>query len=216
MPSIYQLKPAFQNLLRPFVRRLYQHGITANQVTLFAMFISLLLAGWLGFIFSKPTQANAFYFLLLPIWMLIRMAFNAIDGMLAREFKQQSKLGAYLNELCDVISDTALYLCFIVLSCISAPLLLCVVFLAILSEYAGVMAPLIGQERRYDGPMGKSDRAFWFSLLAVFYTLSQYFSEHVTFKLQQLMSNGLLAIIALLLMITIYNRIRHAIQITSH
>lgn len=216
MPSIYQLKPVFQNLLRPFVRHLYQHGITANQVTLFAMFISLLLAGWLGFIFSKPTQANAFYFLLLPIWMLIRMAFNAIDGMLAREFKQQSKLGAYLNELCDVISDTALYLCFIVLSCISAPLLLCVVFLAILSEYAGVMAPVIGQERRYDGPMGKSDRAFWFSLLAVFYILSQYFSEHVTFKLQQLMSNGLLAVIALLLMITIYNRIRHAIQITSH
>jgi len=39
MPSIYQLKPAFQNFLRPFVRRLYQHGITANQVTLFAMLI---------------------------------------------------------------------------------------------------------------------------------------------------------------------------------
>lgn len=216
MPSIYQLKPAFQNLLRPIVRSLYRHGITANQVTLFAMLISLLIAAWLGFIFSHSTSANAFYFLLIPLWMLIRMAFNAIDGMLAREFKQQSKLGAYLNELCDVISDTALYLCFIVLSGISAPLLLGVVFLAILSEYAGVMAPVIGQERRYDGPMGKSDRAFWFSLLAIFYTLSQYFSEHVTFKLQELMSNGLLAVIALLLMITIYNRIRHAIQSTSH
>ena len=216
MPSIYQLKPAFQNLLRPIVRRLYRHGITANQVTLFAMLISLLIAAWLGFIFSHSTSANAFYFLLIPLWMLIRMAFNAIDGMLAREFKQQSKLGAYLNELCDVISDTALYLCFIVLSCISAPLLLGVVFLAILSEYAGVMAPVIGQERRYDGPMGKSDRAFWFSLLAIFYTLSQYFSAHLTFKLQQLIGNGLLAVITVLLMITIYNRIRHAIQSTSH
>ncbi len=40
-------------------------------------------------------------------------------------------------------------------------------FFALLSEYAGVMAPLIGQERRYDGPMGKSDRAFWLSLIAV-------------------------------------------------
>ena len=214
MPSIYQLKPAFQNLLRPLVRRLYQHGISANQVTLFAMFISLLIAGALGYIFYAEPTANAAYFLLIPFWMLLRMAFNAIDGMLAREFKQQSKLGAYLNELCDVISDTALYLCFMVMGCIYAPLLFIVVFLAILSEYAGVMAPIVGQERRYDGPMGKSDRAFWFSLLAIFYVLSQSFSEHFTFKLQQLISNGLLAVILLLLFITLYNRIRNAIKIT--
>lgn len=216
MPSIYQLKPAFQNLLRPLVRRLYQLGITANQVTLFAMLISLVLASGLAYLFHTQPMANAVYFLLIPIWMLIRMAFNAIDGMLAREFKQQSQLGAYLNELCDVISDTALYLCFIVLSSISAPLLLCVIFLAILSEYAGVMAPVIGQERRYDGPMGKSDRAFWFSLLAIFYVLSQYFSAHITFKLQELISNGLLAIIMLLLMMTINNRICNAIQNISN
>ena len=44
MPSIYQLKPAFQNLLRPWVKSLYRIGITANQVTLFAMFISLAVA----------------------------------------------------------------------------------------------------------------------------------------------------------------------------
>lgn len=211
MPSIYQLKPAFQNLLRPLVRRLYQHGITANQVTLFAMLISLLIAGYLGWVFNNNPSANAAFFLLIPIWMLIRMAFNAIDGMLAREFKQQSKLGAYLNELCDVISDTALYLCFMVMSCIYAPLLFMVVFLAILTEYAGVMAPIVGQERRYDGPMGKSDRAFWFSLLAIFYVLSQSFSEHLTFQLQQLISNGLLAVILVLLFITLYNRIRNAI-----
>ncbi len=40
------------------------------------------------------------------------MAFNAIDGMLAREHNQQSKLGAFLNELTDVVSDAALYLPF--------------------------------------------------------------------------------------------------------
>ena len=40
------------------------------------------------------------------------MAMNAVDGMLAREFGQQSPLGAYLNELADVVSDTALYLPF--------------------------------------------------------------------------------------------------------
>ena len=64
--------------------------------------------------------------------------------------------------------------------------------------------------------MGKSDRAFWFSVLAVFYVLSQYFSAHITFKLQELISNGLLAIITLLLVITIYNRLRNAIEKTSN
>lgn len=47
MPSIYQLKPAFQNLLRPFVQLLYKSGITANQVTLLAMLISTCLGYFL-------------------------------------------------------------------------------------------------------------------------------------------------------------------------
>ena len=34
-------------------------------------------------------------------------------------------------------------------------------------EMAGVMGPLIGAERRYDGPFGKSDRAVFFGVLAV-------------------------------------------------
>lgn len=40
------------------------------------------------------------------------MGLNAIDVMLAREFGPQSKLGAYLNELCDVAADRGLYLPF--------------------------------------------------------------------------------------------------------
>ena len=39
--------------------------------------------------------------------------------------------------------------------------------LAVLSEMTGVVAVQIGASRRYDGPMGKSDRAFAFGLLAV-------------------------------------------------
>jgi CDP-diacylglycerol---glycerol-3-phosphate 3-phosphatidyltransferase len=86
MPSIYQLKPAFQNLLRPFVQLLYKSGITANQVTLLAMLISTCL----GYFLYQHYLAHPISGLLLlfPLWMLIRMAFNAIDGMLAREFKQ--------------------------------------------------------------------------------------------------------------------------------
>ena len=211
MPSIYQLKPAFQNLLRPFVQWLYAKEITANQVTLLAMFISVVLA--VALYCLHLYQQPLILFLLFPVWMLVRMGFNAIDGMLAREFNQQSKLGAYLNEICDVISDSALYLCFLGLAFINSYLLGLVVFLAILSEYAGVMAPLIGQERRYDGPMGKSDRAFWFSLIAVLISFSPYLIENNYTNSIIYICNGLLIFIAALLVLTIYNRIKNSIQL---
>lgn len=209
MPSIYQLKPAFQNLLRPLVKSLYTIGISANQITLLAMFISLAVASFIYIYFSK--HGIGLLLLIFPLWMLIRMAFNAIDGMLAREFNQQSKLGAFYNELCDVISDTALYFSLICFAFIQAELLLLASFLSILSEYTGVMAPLIGAERRYDGPMGKSDRALAFSLICI--VIAAYSIFDFGLSLLSQICNGILIIIILLLAVTIFNRIKNSIHI---
>lgn len=209
MPSIYQLKPAFQNLLRPLVKSLYTIGISANQITLLAMFISLAVASFIYIYFSK--HGIGLLLLIFPLWMLIRMAFNAIDGMLAREFNQQSKLGAFYNELCDVISDTALYFSLICFAFIQAELLLLASFLSILSEYTGVMAPLIGAERRYDGPMGKSDRALAFSLICI--VIAAYSMFDFGLNLLSQICNGILIIIILLLAVTIFNRIKNSIHI---
>ncbi|MDQ7246438.1 CDP-alcohol phosphatidyltransferase family protein [Dongia sedimenti] len=161
MPSIYQIKPRFQALLRPLVRSLAAGGVTANQVTLAAALLSIaagvVLAVW---------SAQSLVWLLLPVVLFVRMALNAIDGMLAREHGQKSALGAYLNELCDVVSDAALYLPFALVPGVLPTVVIIAVLLAALSEMAGVVAVQVGAERRYDGPMGKSDRAFAFGLLA--------------------------------------------------
>jgi CDP-diacylglycerol--glycerol-3-phosphate 3-phosphatidyltransferase len=160
--TIYQLKPAFQNLLRPLCRTLAGRGITANQVTVAALLMSLLtgLIIWLS--------AGARWSLaLLPPVLLARMALNAVDGMLAREHAMQSALGAILNELGDVLSDAALYLPLAVAPGLAPPLVVLIVLLAAVSEMTGVVAVLVGAQRRYDGPMGKSDRAFAFGLLAL-------------------------------------------------
>ncbi len=167
MISIYQLKPRFQALLRPIVGRLAAAGVTANQVTLAAMLISLALG--LGLFLNA---GNSRAFLLLPLWMFLRMAFNAVDGMLAREFGQQSALGAYFNELSDVVSDAALYLPFVAVApfgwgCVGA-----VIFLSAVSEMAGALGPMVGAPRQYDGPMGKSDRAFLFGALGLWLGLA--------------------------------------------
>lgn len=155
--SIYALKPRFQALLRPLAVILQRGGVTANQVTVAACAVSV----GLGVLLVLNSQVRGL-FLLLPIWFALRMAMNAIDGMLAREFGQKSTLGAYLNELADVISDTALYAPFALLPGSSPWLVGAVVVLAIISELAGVLGATLGAGRRYDGPMGKSDRAFVF------------------------------------------------------
>jgi CDP-diacylglycerol---glycerol-3-phosphate 3-phosphatidyltransferase len=160
--SLYSLKPRFQALLRPRVTRMAGAGWTANQVTLAAAAGSLLVG--LGVALLSDLRI---LFLLLPAWLFVRMALNAIDGMLAREFGQKSLLGAYLNEIADVVSDAALILPFAMLPLFGPLWTGAVIVLAVISEFAGVMGPMVGASRRYDGPLGKSDRAFVFGALGL-------------------------------------------------
>ena len=160
MPTIYDLKPRFQALLRPLADSLAKAGITANGVTLAALGLSLAHGTWLAL-----APDSRWPFLLLPVTLFLRMALNAIDGMMAREHGMKSPEGAVLNELGDVISDAALYLPFALVAGVNAPLVVLVVIAAIIGEMAGALGPLLGATRRYDGPLGKSDRAFAFGLL---------------------------------------------------
>ena len=162
MPSIYELKPRFQSLLRPLVQRLHAAGVTANAVTVAACVVSLALG--LGLFFAPVSRA---VFAWIPLWMFLRMAFNAIDGMLAREHGQKSALGAFLNELTDVAADAALFLPFARVAPLDAFWVGAVIVLAGLSEFAGALGPTVGASRRYDGPLGKSDRAFLFGALGL-------------------------------------------------
>lgn len=202
--SIYQLKPRFQSLLRPMVGRLAHAGVTANQVTVMACLVSVTL-GLALYWLAIPKV----WYALVPLWMLLRMAFNAVDGMLAREHGQQSVLGAYLNELTDVLSDAALYLPFACVRPFDPFWIGVVVLLAALSEMAGMLGGAVGGVRQYDGPMGKSDRAVVFGALGLL----------VAFGAQE---SGLpaawgalawvLPLVALLTAWSIYNRIQSGIQ----
>ena len=162
MPSIYDLKPRFQTLLRPLCSVLANRGITANQITITATLISIVTGAWIALM-----PGALLPLLILPVVLFIRMALNAIDGMLAREFNQMSKLGAILNEMGDVISDAALYLPLALNPLIPGWLVIAIVMLGMMVEMIGVVAIQIGAQRRYDGPFGKSDRAFAFSVLAL-------------------------------------------------
>lgn len=197
MASIYQLKPAFQTMLRPLTHVLARTRITANQITLAALALSCL-AG--GIIATHPDQAAVL--LLLPGTLFVRMALNAIDGMLAREHNMKSPLGAVLNELGDVISDAALYLPLALVPGLSPHLIVGFVVLSICVEMAGVVAVQIGAQRNYAGPMGKSDRAVLLGLIALLIGLG---------VVPSLWSTALLATGLCLSAITIVNRARQAL-----
>ena len=195
--TIYDLKPAFQNLLRPVCNTLAKTGITANQVTVAALLISVVVGAAFAL---NPTARWAA--LLIPVWLFLRMALNAIDGMLAREHHMQSSLGGILNELSDVAADAALYLPFAFVPGIAPELIVITVLLSVFTEMAGVVAVQIGASRRYDGPLGKSDRAFVFGLLGLLLGLGVDPGAWM---------NGALVVVAIITAYTVINRCRKAL-----
>ncbi len=198
MASIYDLKPRFQGLLRPVTQRLARGGVTPNQITVAAMVLSFAGGASIALL-----PGHRLPLLLVPAILFVRMALNAIDGMLAREHDMKTSLGTFLNEVGDVVSDAALYLPFALVPGVPAALVTGVVVLAITSEMTGVVAVQVGASRRYDGPMGKSDRAFLFGLLGLLLGLGFRPEPWVAW---------LLWIAVALLLLTIINRTRKALS----
>ena len=198
MASIYDLKPAFQRLLRPLCRSLVGVGVTANHVTVAAMVLSFAtgacILGW---------PEARWPLLSVPGVLFLRMALNAIDGMIAREHDMQTPLGAILNELGDVLSDAAIYLPLAVVPAFRAELVVGLVLLGVISEMTGVVGVQIGASRRYDGPMGKSDRAFMFGLVCLIVGFGVSADPWV---------NWVMVALVVLLIWTIVNRARRALS----
>lgn len=165
MISIYNIKPKFQQLLKPVLERFHAAGITANAITWMAIVLSVV-SGVLFYLFP----IEVFYWIY-PIVLFVRMALNALDGMMARTFNQQSKIGEVLNEIGDVLADVCLFLPLVVLPEIHPMAIVLFVVLGVVNEFAGILGKALGGDRRYEGPMGKSDRAFVVgaSLLILFF-----------------------------------------------
>jgi CDP-diacylglycerol---glycerol-3-phosphate 3-phosphatidyltransferase len=187
MPTIYQLKPASQNLLRPIVPWLAKIGVTPNQVTILTTCLAIgcgCLILW-----------DNYFLILVPLLMLVRATLNVIDGMLAREHQMTSTLGALLNELADVVFDAAIYLPFGLLPGVSGYLVAIIVVLSIISELTGVLGLTVGGQRQYDGPMYKTDRGVMFSIIAVLFWFGIFPSPWLDFVWMGMIGLSILTII---------------------
>ncbi|MFU1767831.1 CDP-alcohol phosphatidyltransferase family protein [Mammaliicoccus sciuri] len=198
MISIYEIKPKFQQLLMPIVDWMRKIGMTPNQVTILALLLSIVT----GIILSIFHE-NKWIYILMPIVMFVRMALNAIDGVMAKKYQMKSHLGLLLNELGDVISDLFLFIPFVFIAEDYGIGIMLFISLSIISEMAGVTVQVIGSSRRYDGPMGKSDRAFIVGFISflIFVHLNIIPYLHFVFY-----------ICSILMLINIYNRITNGLK----
>ena len=198
MISIYSLKPKFQALLKPILEFLHRKGVTANQITTASVVWSLSIAACFWYADRYPIL-----FLALPVGLFVRMALNALDGMMARLYNQQSKKGEILNELGDVLSDVAIF--FPLLKFESQAIYVIVLFicLSIINEFAGILAKVVSGTRRYDGPMGKSDRAFVIGLYGLLSFLGILYPEYTSY---------VFLICILLLGISTFTRLKKALN----
>jgi len=162
MPTLYALKPAFQGRLRPLVNRLAAISVTANSITILAALMSIVAGAAIAILHERRWPL-----LIIPVVLFVRMALNAVDGMLAREHGQASTLGMYLNEICDVVSDLALILPFAAFALFGAWGVIAFAITAVLTEFAGVLGIAAGIGRNYAGPFGKSDRALALGVVAI-------------------------------------------------
>lgn len=197
--GVYGLKPRFQQLLRPVARKLATFGVRANQVTI----ATVLASAAVGCVVTTNVH-RPIIFLLLPTFFFLRMALNALDGILARDFGQQTTVGVYLNELGDILADLCCYMPFAFLPGVAWWGIVAVVIMAIVTESAGLVGPMAHATRRYDGPMGKSDRAAVFGVLALWIGTGGTISHPAALVFSSVM--------VLLLTITVVNRIRHGLQ----
>lgn len=201
MISVYNIKPQFQKLLTPVLVFLHKRNVSANRITVSACVLSLVI----GILFWFADCHRAFL-LALPLGLLVRMALNALDGMMARQHNQVSKAGEMLNEVGDVVSDVLVFFPLLKFQAESFYLVVIFILLGIINEFAGVMGKVISGERRYEGPMGKSDRAF---LLGVYGVLGLFSVDIAN------CSAYIFAVIILLLAVSTFIRIKKALDKAS-
>jgi len=160
---LYLTKGLFQKV----VRWMAGSWMTANMASAFGcVFVALTAAGFYVGLSVPPLR---FLLLCVPVFLLMRMAMNALDGLLAREYNTGTVAGEIWNEALDVLGDTVCYGALYFVD--GGPRLSLVVFLLTIwaAEFFGVLGKSMPNGvRRHETLLGgKPDRAVWMSGLAL-------------------------------------------------
>ena len=159
--GIYAIKPWFRGRLLGTAQRLARRGTTPDHVTAAGVCASLLGGGALAL-----GRISAWWWLAVPVLIFLRIAANALDGLVAQEADLARPAGELFNEIADRLGDAALIGAIAAVPGVVPGLAFGALAAAGLASFVGITARAAGGTRRYDGPMGKPDRMFAVALAA--------------------------------------------------
>ncbi|KGW17879.1 CDP-alcohol phosphatidyltransferase family protein [Burkholderia pseudomallei MSHR4303] len=194
--SLSLLKPWLRRTLMPVAGTLARQGVTANQITVLSIAVSVALGAWLAIDPERPVLHA-----LVPLWLVGRTILASLDGTLAVCFGQKSRIGGFLNEAGDIASDVALYAPLALVSPFTTSQIALVLSLAVAGEFAGLYSDWLGAGRRCEGPFGKADRAIAFGIVNAWIAVQGALPAQASI---------LMSIFAALAALTLVNRLRFA------
>lgn len=160
--TLYAVKPRFQQALRPALQFAVRRSLSANALTRAAVVVSAIGGVTLAFSGAEPRL------LLVAVPVVgLRLALNALDGMLARQTGTASPTGELLNELGDRLGDLLLLGGLVLAGHADLRLGAVVIGVVALPAMVGITSRAAGGERRYDGPLSKPDRMVGLGVTAV-------------------------------------------------
>ena len=157
--GLYAFKPGFQRRLLGTAEWLAAHGVHPDVLTFAAVACGLLGGLALAAGTSQP----------LVLWTVpplagLRLALNALDGMVATRRGLARPWGKVLNELCDRLADLAFFVPLLLVPGARPALVAVALCATLLVSFLGVLAEAAGAGRQYGGLMGKADRMLWLAL----------------------------------------------------
>ena len=151
--GLYAVKPRFQQLLDGPANALVARGVHPDVLTFAGLGCALVGGAAMVAGAEQPT-----FLWLVPAAAAARLAFNALDGMVAVRGGTARPWGKVLNELCDRLADIAFFAPLLLVPNTTATVTIAALLGVLLVSYLGVLGEAAGARREYGGILGKADR----------------------------------------------------------
>lgn len=162
--GIYGIKPWFRQQLQPLIKLLW--NVHPDVLTWSAVVLSCVAGVLLYLSFWTPWLA----FVVIPL-LFIRLALNALDGLLAQQTGKARVAGEVLNEMTDRIADVAIFIGLTMCQLTDKFIGFVAIISILMVSYTGILGKAVGAERIYSGVLGKADRMIYLMVVCLVYGL---------------------------------------------
>lgn len=190
--GIYATKSRWQQALKPVVRLCVRYRVHPDMFTYGALVLSLVASSAL-----IAAGANPLLLWAVPPCLILRLVFNLMDGLVARDLALADAFGEVKNEFGDRVADSAIFLALCFGGYADPHLAAAAIVLILCVSYLGILAKAVGGRRIYSGVFGKGDRMISLAVFSLYPALTGSLSSY----------NVYLAFAVLAAAVTIFQRL---------